>query len=52
MHIPGTKNKASDAILRHPNGDLKPSKMQLSDDIFYITLLTPPPELIKLPFRF
>ena len=36
VHIPGAKNRASDAISRHPTGNLIPPKMQLSDDIFHI----------------
>ena len=48
VHIPGAKNRACDAILRHPTGDMKPSKVQLSDDMFHITHLTPPPELKSL----
>ena len=51
MHIPGAKNRACDAILWHPTGDLKPSKVQLLDDIFHINHLTPPPEL-KFPSSF
>ena len=50
VHVPGAKNRASDVILRHPTGDLKPSKMQLLDDIFHITHFTPPPEL-KIPLQ-
>ena len=38
VHIPGVKNRASDAISRYPSGDPIPSKMELSDDdISYIT---------------
>ena len=44
IHILGAKNRACDVILRHPTGDLKLFKMQLLDDIFHITHLTPPPE--------
>ena len=44
VYIPGAKNRASDVILRHPTGDMKLFKMQLLDDIFHITHLTPPPE--------
>ena len=50
VHIPGAKNRTCDAILRHPTDNLKPSKMQLSDDIFHITYLTPPPDL-KIPLQ-
>ena len=45
VHIPGTKNRASDAISRHPTGDLIPPKMQLSDDVFHISHFTLSPEL-------
>ena len=50
VHIPGAKNRASDAISRHPTGDLIPPKMQLSDDIFHIAHPTAPPEL-KIPLQ-
>ena len=45
VHIPGAKNKASDAISRHPTGDPIPPKMQLADDIFHIFHFTSSPEL-------
>ena len=32
VHIPGVKNRAPDAISRHPTGDQTPPKMQLLDD--------------------
>ena len=53
VHVPGAKISTSDAISRHPTGDLKPSKMQLSDDIFHITHLTPPspPSELKIPLQ-
>ena len=34
------KNRAFDAISRHPTGDLIPPKMQLSDDVFHISHFT------------
>ena len=36
VHIPGVKNRASDATSRHPTGEPTPPKLQLSDDMFYI----------------
>ena len=36
VHIPGVKNRASDAASRHPTSEPTPPKLQLSDDIFYI----------------
>ena len=36
VHIPGVKNRASDATYRHPTGEPTPPKLQLSDDMFYI----------------
>ena len=47
VHIPGAEKSASDAILRHPTGDLMPTKMQLSDDIFHIAL----PPTFKIPLQ-
>ena len=54
VHISGAKNRASDAISRHPTGDLIPPKMQLLDDIFHISHLTLYPELnipLQLMYR-
>ena len=45
VHVPGVKNKASDAISRHPTSALQPLKMQLSDDIFHISHITLLPDL-------
>ena len=45
VHVPGAKNKASDAISRHPTGAPHPPKMQLSDDIFHISHITLLPDL-------
>ena len=50
VHIPGAKNRASDAISRHPTGNLIPLKMQLSDDVFHISHFTLSPEL-KIPLQ-
>ena len=44
VHIPGAKNRATDAISRHPTGNLIPPKMQLSDDVFHISHFTLFPE--------
>ena len=33
LHIPGTKNKAADAVSRHPTGNRNPEKLILTDDI-------------------
>ena len=46
VHIPGVKNRAPDAISRHPTGDRAPPKMQLlDDDVFYISHPALSPEL-------
>ena len=36
VHIPGVKNRAPDALSRHPTGDHHPPKMVLHDDIHSI----------------
>ena len=45
VHIPGVKNRASDATSRYPTGDLTPPKMQLLDDISHISHSTSSTEL-------
>lgn len=44
IHIPGVKNRAPDAMSRHPTGPVNPDKMILSDDIGSIAdIVTMPP---------
>ena len=50
VHIPGVKNRASDATSRYPTGDPTPPKMLLSDDISNIVHPTPRGEL-KSPLQ-
>ncbi len=45
VHIPGVKNRASDATSRYPTGDLTSPKMQLLDDISHISHPTSSTEL-------
>ena len=40
MHVPGLKNRAPDALSRHPTGDPNPDKLHLPDDISYVSATT------------
>ena len=37
IHVPGLKNRAPDALSRHPTGDPKPPLLTLPDDISYVS---------------
>ena len=40
MHVPGLKNRAPDALSRHPTGNPNPDKRHLPDDISYVLATT------------
>ena len=40
QHVPGLKNRAPDALSRHPTGDPKPPQLHLPDDVSYISATT------------
>lgn len=40
LHVPGLKNRAPDALSRHPTGDPKPNQLILPDDISYVAATT------------
>ena len=45
VHIPGVKQKAADAVSRHPNGPNSPEKLHLPDDVAIIGELNNAPTL-------
>ena len=49
-HIPGTKNRATDSMLRHPTGDHNPEKLLLPDDIHNIANIIMKP-LLHIPLE-
>ena len=42
VHVPGMRNKAADAVSRHPCGDKNPEKLDLPDDNAFVVEHTPP----------